>query len=253
MRVLLLGGSTEASGLAMALASDPRFDVVLSLAGRTAAPRAQPTQTRSGGFGGVGGLVRYLQSEGITILLDATHPFATQMSRNAIEGALIARIPLLAVERPPWEKQSGDRWIEVQDIPSGVRALGSEARRVFCGIGSLALRDLQAARQHSYIIRLIDAPPLPLQLPNITLIRARGPFSAENDIRLFQEHRIEVILAKNSGGSATVSKIAAARALALPVIMVERPLIPPRPKVATVKEALIWLDSHYDDSMLRGV
>jgi precorrin-6A/cobalt-precorrin-6A reductase len=253
MRVLLLGGSTEASALARLLAADPRFGTVLSLAGRTATPRAQPVPVRSGGFGGVEGLVRYLRGERIDVLIDATHPFASQMSGNAIEAARTAGIPLLAVERPAWQKQPGDRWTEVPNMPSAVAALGPSPRIVFSGTGSLALADLKAAPQHTYVIRLIDAPIAPPDLPRAVIIQARGPFSVSNDIRLLREHRIEAILAKNSGGEATISKIEAARALALPVIMIARPFIPPRPAVATAEEAFAWLSAHYQSSMARGV
>jgi precorrin-6A/cobalt-precorrin-6A reductase len=252
MRVLLLGGSTEASALARLLAGDPRFEATLSLAGRTIAPRAQPIPMRSGGFGGVEGLVRYLREERIDVLIDATHPFASGMSANAIEAASAAGVPLLAAERPAWQKQPGDRWAQVPDMASAVAALGQAPRIVFSGTGSLALAELEAAPQHTYIIRLIGAPSAPSGLPSVTLIQARGPFIAGDDIRLFRQHRIEVVLAKNSGGGAAVSKIEAARALALPVIMIARPFIPPRPTVATVEEALIWLNEHYRSSIARG-
>jgi precorrin-6A/cobalt-precorrin-6A reductase len=253
MRVLLLGGSTEASALARLLAADPRFDATLSLAGRTAAPRAQPVPVRSGGFGGVEGLARYLREAHIDLLIDATHPFASQMSGNAIEAAHAAGVPLLAVERPAWQKQPGDRWTEVPDMALAVAALGPRPRTVFCGTGSLALAELKAAPQHTYVIRLIDAPAAPPGLPSAVIMQARGPFTARDDIRMFREHQIEVILAKNSGGEATVSKIEAARALVLPVIMIARPFIPPRPIVATAEEAMTWLGAHYQSSMPRGV
>ena len=246
MRILLLGGSTEASALARLLAADGRFATTLSFAGRTAAPRAQPVATRNGGFGGVEGLVRYLRDERIDVLVDATHPFAAQMSRNAIEAASATGTPLLAVERPAWQPRPGDNWTLAPDMAAAVQAIGPAPRKVFSGIGSLALAELQAAPQHIYVIRLIDLPKGTLDLPNIVFIQARGPFTAEDDLRLFREHGIEVVLAKNSGGDATVSKIEAARALGLPVMMVQRPFIPPRPKVATAEDAMAWLAGHND-------
>ena len=246
MRILLLGGSTEASALARLLAADGRFETTLSFAGRTASPRAQPVATRSGGFGGVEGLVRYLREERIDVLVDATHPFAAQMSRNAIEAASATGTPLLAVERPAWQPQPGDNWTLAPDMAAAVQAIGPAPRKVFSGIGSLALTELQAAPQHTYVIRLIDLPKGALALPNIVFIQARGPFTAEDDIRLFREHGIEVVLAKNSGGDATVSKIEAARALGLPVMMVQRPFIPPRPAVAAAEEAMAWLARQRD-------
>jgi precorrin-6A/cobalt-precorrin-6A reductase len=246
MRVLLLGGSTEASALAKLLAQDGRFETTLSLAGRTASPRAQPVVTRTGGFGGAEGLARYLRQERIDVLVDATHPFAAQMSRNAIEAASATGTPLLAVERPAWQPQPGDNWTLAPDMAAAVQAIGSAPRKVFSGIGNLALAELQAAPQHTYVIRLIDLPKGPLALPNIVFIQARGPFTAEDDIRLFREHGIEVVLTKNAGGDATVSKIEAARALGLPVAMVQRPFIPPRLTVATAEEAIIWLTQRWN-------
>jgi len=194
-----------------------------------------------------------LRDERIDVLIDATHPFAAQMSRNAIAAASIAGTPLLAVERPAWERQPGDNWTLVPDMASAVAALGPEPRTVFSAIGSLALGELKAAPQHTYVIRLIDAPATPLDLPNVIIIQARGPFTGEDDIRLFHERGVEVVLAKNSGGGATVSKIEAARALRLPVVMVQRPFIPPRPTVPAAEDAMIWLTRHYSGSMLRGV
>jgi precorrin-6A/cobalt-precorrin-6A reductase len=253
MRVLLLGGSTEASALARLLAADARFNAVLSLAGRTASPLTQPVEVRIGGFGGAQGLARYLQSGRIDCLIDGTHPFAARMSRNAIEAARMTGVPLLALERPAWQKQPEDRWIEVPDIRSAVEALGARPCTVFSGIGSLALADLRQAPQHRYIIRLIDLPAQPLDLPHTGIIQARGPFSTEGDIRLFRDHGVAVVLAKNSGGEATVSKIEAARILGLPVVMVSRPYIPSRPCVPNAQDAMKWLADHYEAPAERGV
>jgi precorrin-6A/cobalt-precorrin-6A reductase len=253
MRVLLLGGSTEATGLARALAGDARFQVTLSLAGRTANPKAQPVPARIGGFGGVAGLAEYLKTNRVGALIDATHPFASQISRHAIEACNLTQTPLLAVERPAWQSCPEDRWICVPDIAAAIVTLGEAPRAVFCGIGKLALDDLRTAPQHHYIIRLIDAPTEPLGLPRATIVQARGPFSAEGDMELFRAHGVEIVIAKNSGGSATVSKIEAARTLNLPVIMVKRPFIPPRPTVPEISEALAWLNAHYESSTERGV
>ena len=253
MRVLILGGSSEASALAGLLASNPAFEITLSLAGRTANPRPQPVPTRSGGFGGSAGLARFLEENGIDAILDATHPFASQMSRNAIEAAEATGTPLLAVERPTWRPTSQDNWTEVTDTAAAVAALGDASRTVFCGIGRLALGELAKAPQHRYVIRLIDAPEQPLGLPRVTVIQATGPFTSEGDMALFRDHGVEVILAKNSGGSATISKIEAARTLGLPVIMVSRPFIPPRPTVETPALAIDWLNRLQTGAIERGV
>ncbi len=208
---------------------------------------------RIGGFGGAPGLADYLIANRVDVLVDVTHPFAAQMSRNAIEACALTGTPLLALERGPWVATAKDNWISVPSIAAAVEALGNVPRVVFCGIGRLALVDLRAAPQHRYIIRLIDAPAEPLGLPRISVIQARGPFAVEDDLRLFREHGVEAVLAKNSGGDATVSKIEAARLLGLPVYMVERPFIPTRPTVETVEQALHWLEQHYASSIARGV
>ncbi|MGH6816232.1 MAG: cobalt-precorrin-6A reductase [Hyphomicrobiaceae bacterium] len=252
-RVLLLGGTAEASALAVRLAGDRRFETVLSLAGRTANPNPVPVARRIGGFGGVDGLTAYLEKHVVDLLIDATHPFATQISRHAIAACRAASCPLLAVERPPWRPQPGDRWTIVATIEAAVAALKHAPRRVFAGIGRLSLAALRAAPQHRYVLRLVDPPSEPLGLPNVTVIVARGPFAAEDDLRLFRETGVDVVLSKNSGGTAAVSKIEAARTLGLPVIMIDRPAGPVRPTVATVDAAWEWLETHQASVAKRGV
>ena len=139
-RVLLLGGTTEASDLAKAFA-DQSIDAIFSYAGRTEAPLRQPLPQRIGGFGGVEGLVRYLRAEGITHLIDATHPFAAQMSRHAVEAAAITQTPLLAFERAPWQAAKGDLWQHVPNMAGAVAALPDDPARIFLAIGRQSLED----------------------------------------------------------------------------------------------------------------
>ena len=135
MRVLILGGTADANQLAAAIANDPRLDPILSYAGRTENPKRPPIAWRVGGFGGVDGLIDYLRTEKIARVIDATHPFAAQMSANAIAACAATSIPLLALERAPWQRQPGDRWIEAGDFAAAAEALGAAPRRVFLGIG----------------------------------------------------------------------------------------------------------------------
>lgn len=251
-RVLLLGGTTEASELAGLLANDQQFAATLSLAGRTQAPMASVLPSRTGGFGGVEGLSEYLRDERIDIVVDATHPFAAQISSNAALACADAGVPLIAVERPAWAPVESDNWVNTDSIADGVAALGSVPRRVFCAIGRLYLGALHCAPQHHYIIRLIDKPGGDLGLPHATIISARGPFDTSADVALFREHGIEVVLAKNSGGIAAISKIEAARELGLPVIMVTRPQLPLRETVSSAPEAWQKL-VHHRSSSERGV
>jgi precorrin-6A/cobalt-precorrin-6A reductase len=253
MRILILGGTAEARTLAAALADRLAFAVTLSLAGRTAQPAPQPVPVRMGGFGGPEGLACYLRDERIDALIDATHPYAAVISANAARAAKVACVPLLALRRPPWPKVEGDDWIEVDTVEDAVAALGSAPRRVFLALGRKELQPFAAAPQHLYLIRSVDPVEPPLGVPHAAYIVARGPFSEAADRALLERHNIEMIVAKNSGGDATYGKIAAARALLLPVVMLKRPGLPEVPSVATVDEVLAWLDHALTFSTARGV
>jgi len=229
-----------------------RAEVILSLAGRTASPAAQRVPVRRGGFGGVEGLARYLCAERIDALLDATHPYAAKISANAVRAAERAGIPFLALRRPPWVAIAGDRWIAVADVAEAVTALGSAPRRVFLAVGRNELAPFAGAPQHHYLVRSVDPVDPPLAVPHAVYVTGRGPFAEADDRALLERHRIDVIVAKNSGGAATYGKIAAARALGLPVIMLRRPALPAVPAVATVEEAVAWLD-HATSAAARGV
>jgi precorrin-6A/cobalt-precorrin-6A reductase len=241
MRVLILGGTTEASRLATLLAGDPRFDAILSLAGRTSTPKLQPLRTRTGGFGGADALVRWLRDEKIEIVIDATHPFADQISANAVAACRQAGLPLVSIVRPQWRAQAGDRWQSVPTAEAAAIALGEAPRRVFLGLGRQELPAFAEAPQHHYIARVIEPPeasPLP---PDLHLLQARGPFDRDAEIKLFTVEKIEVVVSKNSGGNATYAKIEAARALGLPVVMIVRPDKPAGHVVASPEEAVAWL------------
>jgi precorrin-6A/cobalt-precorrin-6A reductase len=241
MRVLILGGSSEASALAGLLAADPRFQATLSLAGVTRQPLPSPIPQRVGGFGGVAGLVAWLRAERVDALIDATHPFARQMSLNAVAAAEHAAVPLLQLLRPPWTAVEGDRWIPVADMSAAALALGEAPRRVFLTVGRKELAPFLAKPQHRYVIRSVD-PPTPALLPRDSLaLSARGPFALEDEGRLLAEHEIEVLVTKNSGGSATAAKLKAARERGLPVVMVERPELPLAERAPDAAAALAWL------------
>lgn len=234
------------------MAKDPRIDAVLSYAGRTENPTPPPIAWRLGGFAGVVGLVDYLRAENITRVVDATHPFAAQMSAHAVAACTVAGVPLLALERPPWQRVSGDHWIEVDDLKAAADALGTAPRRVFLGIGRLQLKTFAAHSQHAYLVRLVDPPRAPLPLPEAEVIVARGPFDRAGDRAMLTNYRADIIVAKNAGGDSASAKIEAARDLALPVVMVRRPFIPARETVETVAEVLRWL-GHDKTPAERGV
>lgn len=239
-RVLLLGGTSEASALARALAFEG-VDAVFSYAGRTDAPVPQPLPTRIGGFGGAAGLTAYLRAERVTHLIDATHPFAAQMSRNAIQACEAAGVPLIAFERSPWQPGSGDDWRSVAGIDEAVAALPDEPARVFLAIGKQALAPFARKPQHHYLLRLVDPPEGPLPLPDAEAVIARGPFGVADDLGLLTDRRIGWIVAKNAGGSGAEAKLIAARQLSLPVVVIERPRLPERSVARTVEDVMGWL------------
>ncbi len=223
MRVLVLGGTSEANKLAGLLAGHSGISAMLSFAGRTTVPRTPQIPYRIGGFGGVVGLQAYLEAERIDVLVDATHPFAEQISRHAAIAAAGAKIPLVVLSRTAWVAQSGDHWIDAADMAAAAAALGREPRRVFLTTGRLQLGAFAAAPQHFYLIRTIEPLTRPPGLPRHRVILGRGPFALEAEDKLLREGSIDVVVSKNSGGDAAFAKVRAARHLGLPVIMVARP------------------------------
>ena len=256
LRVLLLGGTTEASALARQLAGDARFEAILSLAGRTSAPKSQPIATRIGGFGGVDGLIHFLSDQTIDAVIDATHPYADQMSSNAVLACARAGTPLASLVRPPWAPRAGDRWQIVPSTAAAALALGPMSRRVFLSLGRQELHAFAAAPQHHYLARVIEAPDPAGLPPDLQVLRARGPFDRTAEERLLTGEKIEVLVSKNAGGGATYAKIEAARALGLPVIMVDRPHKPAGHIVGAPGEAVAWLEQRLHAATLpslRGV
>jgi precorrin-6A/cobalt-precorrin-6A reductase len=252
-RILILGGTTEARLLGERLAKRGDLDMMLSLAGRTAAPVPHAVPIRIGGFGGAAGLADYLIREGIGALIDATHPYANVISANAAAAARDTGVPFVALRRAPWCAVAGDRWIEVNDTAAAVRAIGETGRNVFVALGRNELAPFAGAPQHHYLIRSVDPVDPPLPLPYVTYITARGPFSEADDRALLTAHAIDIVISKNSGGSAAYGKIAAARALGIGVIMLSRPVVPEAPAVETVEAALAWLDHTLTSAAARGV
>jgi precorrin-6A/cobalt-precorrin-6A reductase len=242
-RVLILGGTTQASALAVQLAGDTHYDAILSLAGRTKNPLLPDIRHRIGGFGGSAGLANYLRTEAIDVLIDATHPFAEQMSAHAVIATRETNTPLAIFTRPAWTPAMGDRWQEFPDARSAARALGEEPRRVFLTIGRQQLAAFEIAPQHDYLIRSIDAPdPLPA-MPHHKFLLARGPFTFEDEQALMRDARIKVLVSKNSGGDATRAKLDAAQALGVEVYMIARPQSPDVPAFETLDAILQFLET----------
>jgi precorrin-6A/cobalt-precorrin-6A reductase len=243
LRVLILGGTTEASALARLTADQDWICPTLSFAGRTLAPVLPPIPHRIGGFGGAAGLAEYLRAEATDLLIDATHPFANRISNNAAEAANTFGLPRLVLQRGPWQPVAGDTWRTVASVVEAAKAIGAQPVRVFLTIGRqdlMPFRDL--APQHDYLIRSVDTPDPALLPPNAEILTGRGPFDAEAERALMQSRGIDVLVTKNSGGAD--GKLTAARTLSLPVIMVARQPSPPGETVQTATQALTWIARH---------
>jgi precorrin-6A/cobalt-precorrin-6A reductase len=239
-RALILGGTSEAHLLAEAVAR-AGLDATYSYGGRTIDPSRRPLRTRVGGFGGASGLADYIRRERITHVIDATHPFAAEMSRNAVVACADTGTRLIALERAPWFRVGGDNWIDVADIASAVAALPEERAHVFLAIGRQRIAPFSAKPQHAYTLRFVDRPDTVLPLPDVDVIVSRGPFAFIDELELMRSRRIEWVVARNSGGTGARAKIDAARELGLPVVMLKRPELPERPRVESVAEVIQWL------------
>jgi precorrin-6A/cobalt-precorrin-6A reductase len=220
--ILILGGTREAAALARELvAAKPDARIITSLAGRTKEPAPLAGEVLTGGFGGVDGLARYLQENRVTRLIDATHPFARQISANAVEAASIAGVPLEIRTRKPWARQPGDTWIGVETLEQARDAIPPRARALLA-LGSQHIGLFASRDDVHFVVRMIDPPATPLDLPDHALVLGRPGETAAVETMLLIAHAITHIVCRNSGGTAAYAKIEAARDLGLPVIMVRR-------------------------------
>ncbi len=239
-RLLILGGTGEAAALA-ARAFDEfggRLDVISSLAGRVKKPRALPGRVRVGGFGGGDGLARYLESEKIDLLIDATHPFAATISANARHACAQTGTPRLILVRPDWPDSAA---VEVDDPAAAARAAQKRGRRAFLSFGQGGLAAFAALPDMAFVVRVIDEPETPLPIPHATVITGRPPFSLADEKALFEEHAIDVLVSKNSGGARVPAKITAALELNIPIILIARPPVEPGAQAGDIEAALSWV------------
>nr|WP_246406411.1 cobalt-precorrin-6A reductase [Modestobacter versicolor] len=235
---MVLGGTGEARELAAALVTEG-VDVLSSLAGRTAEPVLPEGPVRVGGFGGAEGLAEWLAEHRPGAVVDATHPFAAQITGNAAAAAGRHGTPLLRLQRPGWQPQPGDTWRHVDSLAAAAEAVAG-FRSVFLTTGRQGLRAF-ADLPGRVLVRSVDPPDEPLPA-GATLLLDRGPFSVADELALMREHEVDVVVTKDSGGHLTEAKLTAARELGLPVVLVSRPPLPEGvATVATVAEALAWL------------
>lgn len=242
VRILILGGTGEARELAAALVATGA-DVISSLAGRVRHPRLPDGPVRVGGFGGADGLAAFLREEAITHVIDVTHPFAGTITGNAALAATEAGVPLLVLRRPGWDADPA--WEVVADIYAAAEAVSAwPGNGVFLTTGRRDLSVFAADDRHRFLVRAVDPPDGPLP-PRMTLILDRGPYTVEGETALMREHRIGLLVTKNSGGPMTAAKLTAAQGLGVRVVMVARPPLPPDSTVvATVQEASRWLSQN---------
>ncbi|QWK76780.1 cobalt-precorrin-6A reductase [Ochrobactrum sp. BTU1] len=233
-KILILGGTAEASKLASSLEALP-VEAITSLAGRTANPAPVIGKLRIGGFGGAEGLTAYLATEKIDLLIDATHPYATRISHNAIVASDMANIPLLRLERPAWEKASGDNWIEVENEAQAATLIPA-GERVLLALGRQHIAPFAELNDVHFVMRMIDPPEV--KLPHDCEIVLAKPGNYEAEVQFLSGRKIGLIVSRNSGGSISYAKIKAARDLAIPVMMISRPPVTAKTVVATVDKAI---------------
>lgn len=225
-RVLVLGGTAEGVAVARRL-SDAGVEVITSLAGRLAASPDPPGRVRVGGFGGPAGLMDFLSAEGITRVIDATHPFAATISRHAVLACRRLGLPLERVVRPEWAAHPGDRWHWADDLAMAARMAPRLGRRILLTVGAGGVAAFTRSGGPFYLVRLIEPPPR-LALPRYEVVLGRGPFTVAGELALMRAYAIDLVITKASGGVATEAKIIAARRLGIPVLMIRRPAHPSR-------------------------
>lgn len=243
-RLLILGGTTEAAELAHRVIDDfgARVEVISSLAGRLQPTRTLPGHTRVGGFGGTPGIVEYLKDSEIDLVVDATHPFARNISDQAAAACIIAGVPQLIVVRPPWKPVPGDQWLEVDTIQQAAELLPRVAARAFLTTGPGIIDAFSGVTDVWFLVRMFQPPVGVLPLTRYSIVTARPPFTVERERALFREHKIDTLVTKQSGGP-TDAKLAAARDAGARVVMIRRPPPPPEVvRVETVTQVLAWID-----------
>jgi precorrin-6A/cobalt-precorrin-6A reductase len=241
-RLLILGGTSEARLLAQeALAAHGQsLDVITSWAGRTGRAPDVAGLTRVGGFGGTAGLVDYIKTETIDMVIDATHPFAETISDHAYDACVIAEVPRLLLVRPPWRMPPDAKWVDVEDMAAAAEAIAQFARRAFLSTGKQTIEAFTEVENVWLLVRLIDPPPEPLALTDYEITCGRPPFSLADEKSLMQTHNIDTLVSKSSGGEMP-AKIVAAVEMQLPIVLVAPPPPPPGNRATSIADALAWI------------
>jgi len=240
--ILVLGGTGEARELAGALDA-AGVHVTSSLAGRVSRPRLPAGTVRIGGFGGPDALARWLTERGVVAVVDATHPFAERISASAATACPRAGVPLLRLQRPGWSAGPDDDWRWVADLEQAAAAIPTLGERVLLTTGRQGLPAFAGLQHTWFLVRCVEPPEPPLPARH-QLLLDRGPYTLDGELALIEQHRIELLVTKDSGGALTEAKLEAARRRGLPVIVVRRPPRPDVETVATVADALAWAQEH---------
>ncbi len=238
--LLLLAGSGESRALAQRLAQTGGLRVTASLLHQPRTFGPMPVPTRLGRFGGVEALRRFLVQEQISAVLDATHPFSVQMGHRAAEACAALGLGFARVLRPPWPLSPSERWAEVAD-EAEVRRHLREGDRVFATTGRATLDRLVRDVPAQFLVRQMAGRDGPCDFKNVEYIYGKGPFSVDQEVENLGRSRADVLVAKNSGGTPSHSKLAAADALGLRVVLIARPPQPPGTRLETVEAAMQWV------------
>lgn len=245
-KLLILGGTHEAAIITRTLAEYHRdhLSLVTSWAGRTATIPNLPGEIRKGHFGGVDALTDYIKTKNIKLLIDATHPFAKQISSNARKACERVDIPRLQFNRPPWKRMRNDLWVEANSLGTAAHIVPKIGQRAFLTTGVRTLKSFSQTRSVHFVIRLLNKPCVPIPLLNYNLIVSTPPFLIEDEIKLIRQYNIQVLITKDSGGINTESKIIAARQTGIPVLYVRRPKLEPGEIANSIDQALLWVKKH---------
>lgn len=242
-KLLILGGTSDAVSLARQAADMSGLEVTYSLAGVTANPNLPACRVRRGGFDGAAGLAAFLATEGFDLVLDATHPFARQIAANAAQACQQAGVARIKYLRPAWRAEAGHEWHGVPHMAAAAECLAQFSRRAFLTVGARDLAAFAHLAQIWFLVRLMEPPRGGIPLANYELRQGRGPFGLAGERALMSDWRIDALVSKNSGGKAVAAKLAAARQLAIPVVVIERPAPPPGRIAETREEIIEWISA----------
>ncbi|WP_020178696.1 cobalt-precorrin-6A reductase [Methylopila sp. M107] len=236
-RILILGGSSDGFAAAETFMA-AGYSVTTSFAGVTETRRAPVGIFRVGGFGGVSGLVAYLAVENIDLIVDATHPYATQIKANAREASILSGVPLVHVVRPAWTPEPGDDWRFAPDLATAAAMTPVTFGPCFLTVGRSKIAPFANRHDVRFLIRTVDPPAFAFDHPTTLIIQGRGPFSIDDERALFEKYGVGCLVTANSGGDGAAAKLAVARERGVPVVIVDRQPPPEGLVVTTATEAL---------------